>query len=132
MIKNIEYNRFMFNIEKYFFCKTEMVQLGFVVAQNDIWSVNITVKDILNMTPPKTKRQVCVFIGLVNYHRDMWSRWSNLLKLRTATIPDKVTFRWIDIDHKSFEEIKRMVARDALLAYPYFNKRFYIHADDSY
>ena len=84
------------------------------------------------MTPPNTKRQVCVFIGLVNYHRDMWSRWSNLLKLRTATIPDKVTFRWIDIDHKSFEEIKRMVARDALLAYPYFNKRFYIHADDSY
>ena len=32
---------------------------------------------------------------------------------------------------KSFDKIKRIIARDTLLIYPYFNKRFDVHADAS-
>ena len=35
------------------------------------------------------------------------------------------------VEQKVFDEIKRTVARDTLLAYPYFNKRFDIHTDAS-
>ena len=57
------------------------------------------------MTPPKNKYQLCAFVVLVNYYRDMWYRRSHLLQSLTALNTDKVKFKWTDIEHKSFEEI---------------------------
>ena len=39
--------------------------------------------------------------------------------------------KWTDVEQKAFDEIKRTVARDTLLAYTDFNKRFKIHMDAS-
>ena len=36
-----------------------------------------------------------------------------------------------DVEQKVFDEIERIVACDTLLIYPYFNKRFVIHTNDS-
>ena len=41
----------------------------------------------------------------------------------------KMKFKWIDMEQKYFDDIKRTVSQDTLLAYPYFNIRFYIHTD---
>ena len=35
------------------------------------------------------------------------------------------------MEQKVFDDIKRAVAQDTLLAYPYFNQRFDIHKNDS-
>ena len=40
-------------------------------------------------------------------------------------------FKWTDVEQKASDEIKRTVAHNTLLAYPDFNKRFYIHTDAS-
>ena len=40
-------------------------------------------------------------------------------------------FKWTSVEQKVFDEIKRTVARKTLLAYPYLNKRFDIHIDNS-
>ena len=50
----------------------------------------------------------------------------------TALTSNKVKFKWIDVEQKSFDEIKHIITRNTLLAYPDFNKRFDIHTDDSY
>ena len=39
----------------------------------------------------------------------------------------KVNFKWTNVEQKAFDDIKRAVAHDTLLAYPDFNKRFDIH-----
>ena len=39
--------------------------------------------------------------------------------------------KWSKIKQDTFDEIKRIVARDTLLAYPYFNEEFKIHANAS-
>ena len=44
---------------------------------------------------------------------------------------DKVIFKWRDVEQKSFDDIKRIVVHDNLLAYPYFNEQFYIESDAS-
>ena len=41
-------------------------------------------------------------------------------------------FKWTKIEQDDFEEIKRIVSRDTLLAYPYFNEEFKIHTDAIY
>ena len=40
-------------------------------------------------------------------------------------------FKWTKIKQDVFKEIKRIVACDVLLAYPYFNEWFKIHTDAS-
>ena len=42
-----------------------------------------------------------------------------------------VKFKQTDVEQKYFDEIKRIVTRETLSAYPYFNKRFDIHAGAS-
>ena len=83
------------------------------------------------MTPPNNMKQVRMFIGIINYYRDMWARRSHLLHpLTTLTLP-KVRFKWTDMEKKAFDEIKRTFVHDTLLSYSYFNRRFNIHMDAS-
>ena len=41
---------------------------------------------------------------------------------------DKVTFKWKYVEQKAFDDVKHVVTRNTLLSYPYFNKKFHIHA----
>ena len=62
----------------------------------------------------------------------MWAIKSHLLQPLTSLTSNKVNFKWTDVEHKAFDEIKRTVAHNTLLVYPDFNKLFNIHTDASY
>ena len=70
---------------------------------------------------------VRTFIGIVNYYRDMWARRSHLLHPLTALTSNKVKFKWTYMEQKDFDDIKRGVAQNTLLAYTDFKKYFDIH-----
>ena len=61
----------------------------------------------------------------------MFPRRSHLLQSFTTITPNKVKFKYNDVEQKAFDVIKRDVAHDNLKVYPYFNKRFHIHTDAS-
>ena len=58
-------------------------------------------------------------------------RGSHTLDTLTKLMPSKVSFKWTEIKQRPFEQIKRILDHNTLLAYPYFNKRLYIHTDVS-
>ena len=70
-----------------------MEYLGFWVTRNGIRPVNKKVEAIVNMTPPNNIRQVRAFVGLVNYYRDIWAKFSHLLQPLNLLISTKVTFK---------------------------------------
>jgi hypothetical protein len=43
----------------------------------------------------------------------------------------KVKWKWTDIEQTAFDTIKKIMAREALLAHPNFQEPFHIHADAS-
>ena len=49
-------------------------------------------------------------IVLVNYYRDMWSKWPQLLHPLTKLTSNQVKFRWTDVEQKVFDEIKPIVS----------------------
>ena len=61
----------------------------------------------------------------------MWDIRSHLIKSLTSITSDKVTLEMTDVEHKTFEDIKHIVARDTLLEYLDFNERFDIRKDTS-
>ena len=76
------------------------------------------------MKPLISQKEVCQFIGVVNYYRNMWTRRSHMFAPLTIITSNKVKFEWTKKEQDEFDEIKRIVARDNLLTYPNFNKLF--------
>ena len=92
------------------------------------------VKAILNVKAPTACKEVRLFMGLVNYYRDSWIRRSDALAPLTALTSEDAPFKWTAMHEDAFNAIKRIVAREVLLAYPIFGKEdtlFEIHTDAS-
>jgi RNase H-like domain found in reverse transcriptase len=67
---------------------------------------------------------------MVTYYRDMWPHRSHILTALTELIGTK-RFKWGDPQHKAFKEMKALIAKDTLLAYPDHNLPFKIETDAS-
>ena len=59
----------------------------------------------------------------------MWARPSHTLTPLTNIKFSKVKFKWTKTKQDTFDEIKRNLSRNNLLAYPDFIKEFKIHTD---
>ena len=82
------------------------------------------------MNPPTSRKEAQNFIGVVNYCRNMWELCLHILTRLTNMTSSKVKFKWTKIKQDTFDEVKRILAHDTLLAYPNFSEEFKIHTDD--
>ena len=89
------------------------------------------VEAITNLAPPTNRKGVRRFIGLVNYYRDMWKKRSEILTPLTALTSEKAKWQWTDVEQNAFDTMKRLMARETILAYPNFDEPFEIHTDAS-
>ena len=83
------------------------------------------------MKPPKTKKQLRSFLGLVNFYRDMTIRRSEILTPLTKLTSKKKDFKWGPTEQDAFDTIKLAISKETLLTYPNFSKEFEIHTDAS-
>ena len=68
---------------------------------------------------------------MINYHKDMWIRRSEILAPLTKLCSKGVKYEWTEEQQKAFNLIKKLVSQEVLLAYPNFNKLFKNHTDAS-
>ena len=74
------------------------------------------------MKPPTSCKEVHPIIGVVNYYRNVWARFTHTLAPLTQITPSKVKLKWTKIKSYAFDRIKQIVAHDNLLACPSFNE----------
>jgi RNase H-like domain found in reverse transcriptase/Integrase zinc binding domain len=84
-----------------------------------------------NVAPPKTKKELHRFIGLVNYYCDMWARRSETLAPLTRLTSKTVPWKWTDKEQKAFIAVKAIISKETLLSYPDFNSLFEIYTNTS-
>ena len=119
------------NAEKSYFGRGEIEYLGYWVTRQGIQPLPSKVEAMLNMEEPKTKTQLRGFIGLVNYYRDMWRRRSHVLAPLTALASPTQKWVWGDAQRQAFSEVKKILSKEAILAFPDFAKEFVIYTDAS-
>ena len=120
------------NAVKSFFARGELEYLGYWITREGIQPLPKKVEAILRIAEPKNKKELRGFIGIVNYYRDMWIRRSHILAPLARLTSKTTKWVWGDTERQAFETIKRVIARETLLAYPDFNKQFVIHTDASH
>ena len=119
------------NARKSFSAKQELEYLGHWITRLGIEPHANKVAAILQIAPPKNKTQLRSFLGLVNYYRDAWIRRSEVLAPLTKLAGKNSEWKWTEVEQNAFDTIKRIIARDVLLAFPDFSKPFEIFTDAS-
>jgi hypothetical protein len=84
---------------------------------------------ILRMDCPCSTRELCLFIGCVNYYCDMWPSCAHVQKQLTDQfgLKKKAPIKWTDEMQKAFYKMHLLMAADALAAYPNHNERFVVY-----
>ena len=119
------------NLLKTEFFKSELEYLGYLLTPQGIKPLPKKVEAITRILPPKTKKQLRRFLGMINYYRDMWKRRSHILSPLSKLISKNIKWKWTNIEQKAFEEAKQMIQKETMLAYPKFGEVFHVYADAS-
>ncbi len=74
------------NAEKSTFCALEIKYLGYVLTRDGIKPQSNKVQAILTNKLPTGVKQLRHILGMVQYYRDLWARWSNMLAPLTSLV----------------------------------------------
>jgi hypothetical protein len=85
------------------------------------------------MDRPCNATELRMFIGCINYYRDMWPSRAHVLKPLTdqSSLKKKTPIKWTDEMQQAFDKMHLLMAANALAAYPDHNKQFDIYTDAS-
>src|SRR5688500_7684988 len=119
------------NASKSSLCRTELEYLGYWITRNCIRPVTKKVEAILKLKTPTKRKELKRFIGMINYYRDIWPQRSHILAPLKASTSVNVPWKWAADHPKAYDEKKRIMMRETLLAYPNFSEVFDIHTDAS-
>ena len=119
------------NLAKTEFFKSELEYLGYLLTPHGIQPLPKKVEAISRILPPKNRRQLRRFLGMVNYYRDMWPKRSHILSPLSRLVSKTVKWKWTNIEQTAFENAKRMIQKETMLAYPKFGEVFHVFADAS-
>ncbi len=67
------------NTEKLTFCTLEIEYIGYILTRDGIKPQSNKVQAILAIQPPTNIKELRHFLGMVQYYRDLWARWSKML-----------------------------------------------------
>ena len=90
------------------------------------------VQIILDLQPSTTLKQLRSFSDMVQFYRDMQKRRSYILVSLTNLVEDdKKKLNWTEVYQTILRDIKKVMAKEAILTYPNFNEVFEIHTEAS-
>ena len=119
------------NAKKSFFRRPELEYLGYWITREGVQPLPKKVDAIQQMKEPTNRKELRSFIGMVNYYRDMWVRRAHTLAPLARLTRKTVPFVWTSVEQKAFNDMKKILSKETLLAYPNFEEPFEIHTDAS-
>ncbi len=132
------------NAQKLFFFAINTEYLGHTLTLTGIKPQQKKVQAIVAISPPTNVKDLCKFLGIVQYCRDLWAKRSKVLaplrslvgecchtKVTKANKTKKRSWYWDTVHQKAFDDVKTAIAKDVVLAYPDFSREFETYTDAS-
>ncbi len=132
------------NAAESFFCTHEIEYLGYMLTRGGINPQIKKVQAILVIKPPNNVKELRHFLGMEQYYRDMWAKHSEMLAPLSDLVGEcgetkttcknkvkKKTWQWDSIHQEAFDNVKKTIAKEVVLAYQGFTYTFDIYTDVS-
>ena len=118
---------------KCFFAFKKVNYLGFVIGDGSIEPQSSKTDAVLDMSLPKTKKELRSFLGFVSFYRKFIPNMSNLSATLSDMLkknyPEKLV--WDDCARDNFHKLKNFLTQKPILALPDINKKFCLRTDAS-
>ena len=115
--------------EKCVFGSNEVNYLGYYMNEEGIRPQKALVEAIQDFRRPETKKEVRRFLGTVGFYRDFIRNFAVIsTPLRNLT-KENTRFLWSEDCDKSFQELKGLLTKYPVLAFPITNKEFIVEVD---
>jgi hypothetical protein len=130
VLRKLEENQLYFWKEKCQFKKEQVEFLGMELTGEGVKVSMNKVKAIHNEKPPKTKKGIRHFLGLMNYHQRFIKDY--LQKARPLhDLTKDVPYEWSEACQQAFDELKEALATSLVLALPKDQGKFWLETDTS-
>src|SRR5204863_5823199 len=107
VLKTLQEQGLTANISKYIFDAESVPFLGFVLFSKGVFLANNTIEAILDWAPPKSVKEVQVFLGFANFYRRFVRNFSGIAKpLSDATKGNPRDFVWSVACQTAFDFLK--------------------------
>jgi hypothetical protein len=119
------------NPEKCKWFQSAVTYLGFLITREGIKPQPKKIQGILNMQCPTTQKAVRHIMGMDNFYRDLFPKRAETFAPLTDLCRQKKKFIWESQQEEAFQKMKSILAQEARLTYPEFDKPFVIYTDTS-
>lgn len=104
-----------FNQNKFQYKLREVKYFGHVFSQDGIKVDTDRVDAIINIKSPKNKKELQIFLGMVNYLRKFVPNLANIMSPMRELLKINVEWLWTEIHEKSFNDMKNCIAKAPIL-----------------
>ena len=111
-----------------FLCQ-EIQYLRHILGMEGIRPVPAKTEAIKAMHPPVNPKQVCAFLGLVEYYRKFIKNFAKIAKPLTMLTRMDVKFKWKETHHSAFMKLKDTIIQAPILRYPDTTKPYIVYTD---
>jgi hypothetical protein len=119
------------SVEKSCFCQASLEYLGFELNWTGYRPLPSRVDVILRIQLPKNVKQVCGFVGTINFIKNHIIGRAEICVPITWLTRKNVKFVWGEEQEAAMQKIKAKIAKSIMLQYPNLNRLFDIYPDAS-
>ena len=89
------------------------------------------IQKMIAIKSPKNKKQLQKFIEMINYYKDMYQKWAEIIASLTTVTGKNILFKWTNECQEAFNKIKAIIAKQTTLKFLDYNKPFIVYTDAS-
>jgi hypothetical protein len=132
VMRRIQQEKLLINMNKCSFMQTELIYLGFVISANELKMDPEKVEVIRNWPSPRNVFEVRSFHGLASFYRKFIQNFSGISVAMMDTVKKwHKVFHWTAEAERRFNMLKRKITEQPILVLPDFQKMFQVKCDAS-
>ena len=119
-------------LKKCSFAQESTAYLGHVVSARGIEPEPSKIAAVKEMAPPRTVKEIRMFLGFVGYYRRFINNFSAIAKPLNHLLRKAVEWQWGVEQQDAFEQLRDALISAPILQMPDFKQKFTIRTDASY
>ena len=131
VFEKLRHAKLSMKLSKCHFFTKEIQYLGHILGVEGIKPVLAKTEAIKAMHPPVNLKQVCAFLGLVEYYRKFIKNFAKIVKPLTMLTQMDVKFEWKETHNSTFMKLKEAIIQAPILRYPDTTKPYIVYTDAS-